>query len=266
LLRGPCKISSRHGRRRWLMAETQAHRQLKRFAAAFLLRHGCLAVALEVRCSIPRYRADVAGYLDSRFVTDGSQNRPRRKRCEPRAIIIECKQSREDFLRDRADLKRLLDLRDHLQRLRAAMEEKQVKVYEPHLRQSGTALFAQLETWDFTASKLAGYRTILRRLKLVDERLYGETKFCLLARYRLADRMYVAAPRGIIQPRELPAGWGLLECPRRLLEKPPGLFDMVGEPALEVTVKSPDHECRPRHRLRLLRNIAVAATRAAMGR
>lgn len=245
--------------------ETNAHRQLKRFAAAFLLRHGCLVVAMEVKCSIPRYRADVAGYLDSRFVADPADGRAQRQRCEPRTIIIECKQSREDFLRDRGDLDRLLNLRDHLHRIRSAIEEKQVKIHEPHLRQSGSALFTQLETWDFAASKLAGYRTILRRLKLVDERLYGETKFCLLARYRLADRMYVAAPRGIIQPRELPAGWGLLECPRRLLEKPPGLFDLVGEPALAVAVKSPEHACRPQHRLRLLRNIAVAATRTSLG-
>ena len=247
--------------------ETIAHKQLKRFAEAFLMHHGCLAVALEVKCAIPRYRADVAGWLDSRRVLengDAKDRRPKRKRCEPRTVIIECKQSREDFLRDRDQLEKLLSMREHLQRMRAAMEEQRVKVFEPHLRESGTALFPDMEQWNFSASRLDSYRTLLRRLEKIDQRLYGQTKFMRIARYRLADRLYVAAPRGVIKPRELPAGWGLLECPRQWLEQAPGLFDFTGEPALQVAVNAPEHASPQKFRLRHLRNIAVASTRAAL--
>jgi hypothetical protein len=83
--------------------ETHAHRTLKRMALAFLRSQGCSAVATEVGCPICRYRADAAGYAD----VDPLEQR----RCEPRVIVIECKQSREDFLRDRRQVDRLLRLR-----------------------------------------------------------------------------------------------------------------------------------------------------------
>jgi hypothetical protein len=52
----------------------------------------------------------------------------------------------------------------------------------------------------------------------------------------------------MIHPRELPAGWGLLETDAR-------------SPALTIRHEAPAHTPSERHLLRTLRNIAAAATR-----
>jgi hypothetical protein len=230
--------------------ETNAHLQLKRLAIRFLRGLGGMAVATEVRCPIARYRVDVAGYLD-RPPRDRANGR--RGRCEPMTVVIECKQSRPDFLRDHREADRLLELRDELERLRQHIEERRIKAHEPHLRRSGTSLFPELEVWDFGASRLRGYRRLLRKIRSVEQQLHGETKFFVIARYRLADRLYVAAPRGMLRPRDLPRGWGLLECSQG---RP--------EAELHVAVEAPLQSASPRHRVRLLRNIAVAASHRAL--
>jgi hypothetical protein len=261
--------------------ETAAHLNLKRLTIAFLREHGCPAVAAEVRCPIRRYRVDVAGYTDTiglerpflgeagtihpdgRSVQNG-RRRGRRHR-PPRTVLIECKQARADFLRDRRDTDRLLALRADLDRFRRSLEEKRIKVEEPHLRRAGSALFAEMEEWDFAASRLPAYREVIRRLRRLDRMLHGETKFCMAARYALADRLYIAAPRGLIHRRELPLGWGLLECPASALRSDDPNADLFGRSLLEVTVRSPIHSPREEYRQRLLRNIAVAASSAASG-
>ncbi len=244
--------------------ETNAHQQLKHLAVRYLRARGCAAAAIEVRCPIARYRVDVAGWLDRPLPpegpADGWETGPRggrkRRPVDPRTVVIECKQSRADFLRDRGDAARLLDERAELEKLAASIEQKRLKVHEPHLRHSGGALFPEMEDWDFAASRLPGYRRLLRRLHELDRRLYGETKFFTIARYRLADRLYLAAPRGLIAEAELPAGWGLLETPRRGLRGGPG--------ELRVTVEAPIRYAPQKFRVRMLRNIAVSASRSTL--
>ena len=233
--------------------ETTTHLELKHLAVGFLRELGCRAVATEVGCPIARYRVDAAGYLDREHDGPDRWRSPtvRFDPVDPRTVMVECKQSRGDFLRDCRERDRLLAERAELDRLRRGIEERRIKVHEPHLRRSGSALFPELEVWDFESSRLLGYRRVVRRIRRVERRLYGETKFFMIARYRLADRLYLAAPRGLIRRGELPAGWGLLEQRR------------AGE-SLRVTVEAPSMSTRPVHRLRLLRNIAVAASRTVL--
>jgi len=268
--------------------ETRSHSRLKRLAAAWLLQEGCQAVATEVRCPGSRYRVDAAGYLDrlpypastdagggaTLWATVPKCVRPRRRpTCQPRTIVIECKQSRGDFIRDGRKVDELLALREEVRRWQAHLEEHRIKPHEPELRRSDTALFAELETWDFAATRLASYRRLVRRLRRIERQLYGETKFNLMARHRLADQLYIAAPRGLIRRREVPEGWGLLEAPRELLRAPTPDRTISNVPndspdrdgparrLLTVTFEAPPREPKPDRRHRLLRNIAVAATR-----
>ncbi len=237
--------------------ETKAHRRLKQLALAFLREHGCRCAATEVQCPFSRYRVDLAGYID-RAPEGGEQRAPRR--CPPRTVLVECKQAWSDFLRDRRDLDRLLARRAGLERIRAALERRIMKS-EPHLRRAGSSLFPEMEEWDFSASRLPAYRDLLRQLRRLDAMIHGETKFCLAARYALADRLYVAAPRGMLARRELPPGWGLLECAPRALAQGDPNADLFGDSVLRVTVPAPVLPARAEYRQRLLRNIAVAASR-----
>ena len=243
--------------------ETFAHRRLKDLAVAFLRDRGCLAVATEVRCPISRYRVDVAGYQDS--ARDWQRGRRRHRRCPPTSIVIECKQSRGDFFRDCEQTEALLTRRGDLELIRQSIEEHRVKIEEPHLRRSGSALFAELEEWDFAASRLPSYRKVLRQLQVVDQKLYGHTKFHLVARYQLADCLYLAAPRGMIRHCEVPPGWGLLECPKAWLDEDSAHESHDEPPALKPIVEAPQLRSSDQHRTCLLRNIAVSASFAALG-
>lgn len=255
--------------------ETREHHALKRLAIAFLLRQGCRAAAVEVRCPKSKYRVDAAGYLDAPPLTTRQEDRsagtlfqdvrrPRRLRPEPQTVIIECKQARSDFLRDSAATERLLRIRDRLNERLAFLERNVIRQREPHLRRSGSALFPELEAWDFAGTSLRAYHSTLERLQRIEERLHGETKFCTAARHRLADRMYLLTPKGLLKPRETPPGWGLIECPRRLLSSTPvRVGDLPGD-AVRLVVEPAVRPCAPEQRVRLLRNIAVAATAAAM--
>lgn len=254
--------------------ETAAHGNLKTLAVAFLMRHGCQAVAREVGCPISRWRVDVAGYTDlaqnaeledaNGTLWQAKQKQPRLRR-KPATILIECKQSRADFLSDCQERDELLRERNAIEKIQKSLEQKRIKIEEPQLRQSGTYLFGELEQWDFTRSQSRAYRQVQHRIRRIEKKLYGQTKFWLIARYRLADRLYLMAPRGLISQRELPRGWGLIECSARKLAakhaRPAGAWRQDEELPARVTVRAPQHEPRPEYRQRVLRNIAVAATR-----
>jgi hypothetical protein len=259
------RVLSLSGKKGLSLMETQAHRTLKVGAVSLLLRAGCVAATTEVRCPIARHRVDVAGYLDPlpkhrsaaseewQTIGGGLGIDLRLARdVRPRTVIVECKQSRGDFLSDSRDVDELLAERERLERVRRVLEDQIVKVCEPHLRRSGSRLFAELEEWDFGRSRVASYRGVLNDLRRIDERMYGERKFWTMAHYRLADWLYLAAPTGVIRTREVPAGWGLLEMS-------PGWEK--GPRELRVRVPAPLQSGKVEHRQRLLRNIAVAASR-----
>jgi hypothetical protein len=243
------------------MAETDRHLQLKALAIAWLRAHGCRVMATEVRCPLSKFRVDVAAYLDplpakprpTSHITPLPPEPLRRQPGEPRTIAIECKQSRADFLRDRRDHDELLALRESLLRQRDHLALTRVKPNEPHLRREGSSLFEHDEAWDLSASTCRSYQNALTQLRQVERRLVSDTKFSTLDRYHLADRLLLLTPVGLIEPGELPAGWGLLE-------HWPGC-DSV-EQSLRLRVQPVEHRSILKHRHRLLRNIAASASLA----
>lgn len=264
------------------MGETSAHIQLKRLAAATLLRWGCQAAAVEVLCPISRYRVDAAGYLDAQplgadfnhlaawvriqrelaFEPAAPEAHPRkRERCEPRTVVIECKQSREDFLRDRENLGLLLTRREKAEERRRHFEQR-VMDAEPDLRDSDGMLFSELGEWNLAAARHPTYRRILAELDRLDRLIHGGTKFAKVARYRLADRLYILAPSGVVRRREVPPGWGLIECGAAWATMRRAAMLELSEVPIEIAVEAPRHTARPDRRARLLRNIAVALTRS----
>lgn len=257
--------------------ESADHRWLKQFGVSFLLAQGCSAVATEVQCPIHRFRVDVAGYLDplpkrapvwmhapaangsaAPAASPADPAAPchgvtllRRRRQRALTCLIECKQSRADFLRDTRDVEALMHRRAALERERAHMEQTRLREREPHLRRSGTSLFPELEEWDYHRSSDPAYLALLRELDRVDHKLYGQTKFTRAARYRLADVLLLLTPPGLIDVQEVPPGWGLLEADR-------------ASATVRVTAPVPEHEAGEPRRQRILRNIAIAASRRAI--
>ena len=249
------------------MPETKLHLQLKDIALAWLRAVGCRAVALEASCPFHRYRFDALGWLDHaddpRAIAafgppqcSGSDDSPR----APRVIAVECKQSRADFASDDADPGELAKRKAYLLERRRVIEDLRVKVRESHLKVEGSSLFDELATWEFGQSKLTAYRNVVSELEAIDAKLGIDTKFAQLARWRTADHLVVMTPAGLLRPREVPSGWGLIEVDSRALKK--GWEPVAGDPLPCTTRVAPSHLGTPEtRRLRLLRNIAVAASR-----
>ena len=256
--------------------ETAFHQQLKLLALRWLHHHGCRIMATEVRCPISRFRVDVAAYWPP-LPKKPSRHRamqpepapapptallPTRRAGQSATIIIECKQSRADFLHDRRDRDALLELRRKLHEQRVHLEETRVKPREPELRRAGSSLFSETDEWDLSSSQCRSYQCVLRKLGQVERQLVSDTKFSLLARYRLADRLYLLTPPGLIDPCELPTGWGLFETPP--LSTLEACASPAGVPVLfHARWPAPEAAGTDLHRRRLLHHIAAAATRAA---
>jgi hypothetical protein len=244
------------------MAETKRHLQLKDIALAWLRAIGCRAVASEVSCPFNRYRFDALGWLDHADDPRAVEvlGHPAAEARAPRVIAIECKQSRADFASDDKDPKELVRRKEYLIERRRVIEELRIKVREPHLRHAGSTLFESLDTWEFGASRIAAYRAVVTELASIDERLGIDTKFAMLARWRVADHLLVMAPHGLLRPREVPGGWGLVEVDPKALRK--GWEPIVGEPIPCALRVAPAALGAPeKRRTRLLRNLAVAASR-----
>lgn len=264
--------------------ETFEHLELKRLAVAWLVRLGCRAVATEVKCPISRYRVDVAGWLDhaegelldaggleaerpgiaASLFTNGRRTASSRGPRRPRTIVVECKQSRSDFVRDDRDADRLKARLDSLRRTRERFERRLIPEAEPHLRESGGSLFPELERWDFEGSRTSSYRRTLRLIERIERRLHGETKFHTMPRYRLADHLYLFTPANMLAPTEVPTGWGLVECGRRRLRRGAGTLGELDDLPLRERVACPSLDSPSSRKQRLLRNIAVAASKSVI--
>lgn len=249
--------------------ETARHMNLKLIGAALLGQAGCPAFAAEVACPLSRWRIDLAGYFDTPdHLKWGDPAAPlaaalAHRPAGPLTVAMECKQCRADFVRDGGSLDRLVQRRAHLAADARELEERIIRSAEPHLRGRGAMLFAELEVWNFAASGSPTYRAIQRELRSIDERIHGQTKFWMMARYALADVLLIVAPRGLIAAAEAPPGWGLVEAPGGML-RGAALGESLAAPVSEISVTiAASRPSPPQRRARLLRNIAAAATRQA---
>ena len=255
--------------------ETREHLGLKQLASAWLLSMGCRAVAHEVPCPIARFRVDAAGWAehDWRLGADPAAHtsifaaeRAGDAHRAPRTVVVECKASRADFLRDDLRVDDLLAERERLLGRKAEIERDLIPVHEPHLKRAEGALFEESASWDFEKSRLLPYRRVLRQLAKLEERLHGQTKFNLIARWRLADELWILAATGVVKPREVPAGWGLAECSPAVLRRGVEHALAMGTLPLRVIVQAPRHASPEHRRARILRNIAIELTRGQFPR
>ncbi len=236
--------------------ETPDHLELKAMALRWLAADGCAVAACEVRCPISRYRVDAAGYADP-----PPPQRPAAFRAAVpggpaprlgRTTFVECKVSRADFLRDTRDRPRLLAERDRLHRELEHVRAEFIRPLEPHLRRGDGFLFPEMESWAYEQSASHAARVIVRELRRIDQALYQETKFFMLAQYRLAGRLLLLTPPGLIEPGELPRKWGWL------VGDPAGL-ERGDTPGVRMAAPPIELDAPPGRVLRVLRNIAVAA-------
>ncbi len=237
-------------------SESRLHFEIKRAALLHLhARMGARLLGLEVRYRGPSFEAhvaDVAGHADGAIVetTVGPRGGIRRRTLGRRddLIVVEVKASRSDFLRD-ASVTAEITRRIGLAAAEMRRVEERLARDDPSLFRSRT-LFEADGRWEFERSPDPERCRLESKLRRLEERLHRGTKFEAMALERAFHRHYVAAPVDILDPSELPPGWGLLAF------RPPRRLDLVRE--------AERSEVAPQARERVLREIARSGTRALL--
>ena len=218
--------------------ETDQHRELKRLALLWLQSCGYVIAATEVSLPNARCRFDLAGYRPLRATRGISEARL------GQTAILECKQSRADFLRDACDraaaLAQLAKLHERKARLEAHLQ-----VHCPWLG-NGDSLFSEYVSYDFERLGHEHYRKTITRIRQLSQRVHAQTKFDDIRRWDCANLYYAVTMPGVARPHELPFGWGLL---------------LLKGDHLCLEQKPAWHEVSAQRRLALLQRIAAAATR-----
>ena len=238
------------------MAETGEHRELKRLACRWLREHGHVAVGMEVTDPTGRFRVDVAAWTDREPSAQGVV------RARPRTVLVECKRSRSDYLRDGARASGLMARRTELIEALAERGLQPASLFS-RVQGDGATLFDDRLLDPDRPGRAV--RRLRIELTSIERRVFRGVKFARLARWRVATRLWVAAPEGMLSPCELPVGWGLLEAPHKALQ---GTVP-EGVPASSVIrprIRAPELTVTEGFVARTLRNIAVANSRYVGGR
>src|ERR1017187_815660 len=229
--------------------ETTAHANLKKLAVLWAQQHGFTICAAEIRLPHSNYRADVAGYqsVSKKLPLPGEPNGSVRLVRQPvvgTTVILECKQARADFLKDSHSKDPTLQRLKVLEALRQKLEEL-LKIHLPSLRK-GESLFQEYDVVDLTGYEHKTYARVMREIRVLQERLFGKTKFERVARYRCANLCYLVVEAGVLRPHEFPIHWGLLVRDRDTL----------------IVVRQPTWQDVPEPtRLALLQRIAMVGAR-----
>jgi hypothetical protein len=177
-------------------SESAAHRELKRLALDWAASHRLLLGATEVRLPRSSYRADVAAAT------------PRALSDRALTAVFECKVSRADFLRDSAleagAAQHIAGLCDRLAALRTL-----IAAHRPDLRR-GETLFPEFDAYDLRGLRHDTHDRLVAELRTAQRKLQEGTKFSKLGRWRAASLLYLVVEEGLIEPFEVPEGWGLL--------------------------------------------------------
>jgi hypothetical protein len=210
--------------------ESDAHRNLKRLALGWARARRLVLAATEVKLPRSAYRADVAA-ATPRILSEGALT-----------AVFECKASRADFQRDSAPEERakVAALARRLDALRAL-----IAAHRPDLRR-GEELFAEFDAYDLRGLKHETHDRLAAELQTAQRKLHEGTKFAKLGRWQAASLLYVVTEEGVMEPSEVPDGWGWLV--RR------------GE-GLELLVRPGLNPGTPEQRVALLERIAARAGR-----
>jgi hypothetical protein len=144
----------------------------------------------------------------SKMVADSRKAVPHVSSVLKAAVVFECKQGRGDLVRDnkrRALLsERIKTLENRKQKL-----ESLLHVHLPHLA-NGESLFPEFDSYRLREHNHAGYKKLLREMRIAKRSVFDGTKFDRLFGYRVANLHYLVAEENLIEFHEIPMGWGLL--------------------------------------------------------
>jgi hypothetical protein len=187
--------------------ESKLHLSLKRLAMNWALQEGLPLVASEVSFPHRRFRVDVAACAPTRNVPSRISV-PSISSVLKTAVVFECKQGRNDLVRDN---KRRVLLTERIKNLETRRDrlESLLHLHLPHLA-NGESLFPEFDSYRLREHRHSGYQKLLRQIRVSRRGVFRGAKFDRLVSYKLANLHYLVVEENLIENHELPMGWGLL--------------------------------------------------------
>jgi hypothetical protein len=187
--------------------ETPAHASLKSLAMIWARAQGMSIMAPEVSFPHRQFRVDMAACSPTLKAP------PRTPKTSITSVlraaaVFECKQARSDLIRDNKQRELLSQKLKTLEARRGRLEAL-LRVHLPHLA-NGEGLFPEFDSYRLPESRHAGYRKLLKDIAVAKKAVVHGTKFDWLFSYRLANLHYLVVEDAILEPHEVPTGWGLL--------------------------------------------------------
>jgi hypothetical protein len=204
-------------------------------------------IGLKVSTRLTRFQGDVAAFW-SKPVRNPHREGPRKILQPRRSMIVQCFVEREECW---PDCTRAAELVPQLEDRKAerAEAERFIQETEPELR-DGNVLFEEYAEWRYEDSANSEYHRLQREIHKLERSLLHGTMFERLCSAEVADQLVLAVPAGVVVPKEMADGWGLLWV----------------HDDLSVTVeKGPEmRDCIAANRLHLVQNIAASASNDVM--
>ncbi|MEM9159195.1 MAG: hypothetical protein AAGB46_09110 [Verrucomicrobiota bacterium] len=179
--------------------ESREHRTLKRLARGWMRERGFRISATEVRIPLSAYRADVAGYCSRRIYTVSPGE----------TMVVECKATRADFLRDSGVESEVLEERIAIEkRLKGLVG--MMRMHLPQCRM-GVSLFAEYDSYDFGTVRHEVWRRLASQFDLLGRKFKEGLKLSKLSRYSSANYFCLAVEAEVLKKaEEVPEAWGIL--------------------------------------------------------
>jgi hypothetical protein len=176
------------------------HLQYRQAALKWLAGQAPSGIGIDVPTRVTKFQVDIGAFWSS----------PDRKRVmRPRkTVIMELRFERDDCWPDIGERVHLLEKLREIKNERKTLEAV-IRKQEPHLRATDN-LFEEIETWDYEKSANPDYQRCMKKLEEIQRALYAGSRFEQIRRAHVADFLYLAVPRHLIDPDELANGWGLL--------------------------------------------------------
>ena len=210
---------------------------LKRAALAFLASLGASAIAKDVPTRGNRFRADAAA-----FFLEESRNTQKL-----RTALAEVRTASEAAIECATHAQQRTMLR--AARLERETLEQEIRRTEPHLRDD-SALFAEFEQWNYSASSNPAYKECLQKIRDLEYTLFHGSRLSRFHTAGIATELFLVVPEGAVCMESVAENWGLVFVKKDLS------FELVKKPLC--------YECPAENLTRMVRNIAASACKEVL--
>lgn len=171
-------------------------------ALGFLAERNPSALAGKVPTNLPRVHADAASVtLEPNLKTSVKIRSTALVR-----VALDAEKCKPDFQHRQA-------MADQMDQLIAKKLELEAIIRETEPGLCKLPLFGDdtsEQEWDYSSSRNPAYRKLIRSIRKLKDTIQNDDLFARIETAQLANELYLAVPKGLVTPEEIPPTWGLV--------------------------------------------------------